>query len=619
MRVNQIVFFKVPLDNKYENVFNFGYYARFTNQILSIMKLNFPNMIYDVDGKAFKITNDKMTFTFKGDVNHSAKYLKFREYNYCALIENEGLPRFYFITGYSSLYDGVIDSSIELNIEYDYWTNNYANLVKESETQVIRATIPEYEKINNLFYSKGIISQDKQIETLTENEETGQLSNYKVLWMKIYTDGGPFYTYNKTSNTYIDIAGELEWYGVYGSSAQLPVIFCPYAIIDTADFTIVKTFTWGDAPLLASSAPNKTDHVVKAELTYYPPFSYTLNDNKIIINSEFAGIDVLYYKVENKYKPLVHNYSQGRGHYPNFSPVVYYVDEYVDFESMTSTQPTLLNPYKDDKVTISNFSDCIDCAKLYPFNYKLLNVNGNAKPFIIPSYCNNAKIKIYRRNITPYMVIEFYKWNSVTNTFTIVSRSNPVYLYGNGEMPILNDKYDTYIRNSGTTLQTRAVTSITNALVSKNVFSYATKLLGAGTEIATIGASLNDLKNQRDNIYTPSVNANGDYVQDLVFLRSVKYSNESQAFNEAFEEHIKGKYVNGVSFPIFRSHKYFDYIQTNSISLGNITNTNDREALRRIFSNGVRYWHLEDVSADIPNVTKTFNYSVNNTVYPEVT
>lgn len=134
--IKEITFFKVPFDNSYRNVYTFPSGKQTGSNINQEFVTYFPNTVWNIS-----VTHPVVLKETNGKIILSATYnvIDIKDYNYCSIkyhkITQDGESdywKFYFITGYSSMNQG-INPTTDLSLEYDCWLNNLQDILSDTE------------------------------------------------------------------------------------------------------------------------------------------------------------------------------------------------------------------------------------------------------------------------------------------------------------------------------------------------------------------------------------------------------------------------------------------------------------------------------------------------------
>lgn len=547
--------------------------------------------------RAIKQTDNMVTITID-----SMATVPYQSFNYVRLSQEAEYysgDLYGFIVGVTSQNDGS-KASCTLTIKLDSWANNLTKTKFATTTAVCRRThfsplqngrydnvLPAVSKINLLkeqYCVRPFGSEDGD-DTPTDPY---QPSRFEVLYLRITLDdfdAVKFSDGNKCTPLYADQEG-------------YPIIMQPLAVYDkilnnfsTKTFRI--SFNESDTACIIAGVSALTNvhdmigsnpHIIKAELTYCAPYILYFSYNTTASRYE-ASVGWYHYKpitIEGNSYGLGISWIAGA----NLSHA---------YDSYTSSQD-LIDVYQPEPLIIpgntidlSTLSIYEEYTRKYPFSYFELAYGGNSIPIINPDGCYHTRVEFFRYRLHPFL--RFMHESELGTTY---SKQYPVTNFG--ELLISSSAYDTYMRNNGNQLNTKAINSIVTgvggsaiALMSGNLSGAASSLLGASQTIDATTAKVADLKNMQDHITVPSYNAMDNVEQDMVFVyQYTPIGNDVKRF--ALDFHFHG--CNAPRYaPIFnRNREYFDFVQTANCDLPYITNMRERAELESAFNRGVTIW-----------------------------
>lgn len=547
--------------------------------------------------RAVKQTDSIVTITIDGMAT-----VPYASFNY-ARISQEAVyysgDLYGFIVGVASQNDGS-KASCTLTIKLDAWANNLSKAEFATTTAVCRRS--HFSPLQNGRYDN-VLPADTKINLLKDQvcirpfgTEDGDdiptdpfLPNrFEVLWLRLtlddfdavsFSDGG------KSTPLYAD----QEWY---------PIIMQPIAVYDkTLNTFSVKTFRISfsesdTACIIAGSSGlsnvnkliDSNSHIIKAELTYCAPFAINFSYNSSASRYEAA---VGWYK----YKPItVDGSSFGLGiswmAAANLTHAYDYYPRSQDLIDVWQPEPLAIPGNTINLATLSIYEEY--CNK-YPFSFYELKYGGYTIPIINPDGCYHTRVEFFRYRLHPFL-----RFAHESEMGTTYSEQKPVTNFG--ELLISSSAYDTYMRNNGNQLNTKAINSIVTgvggsaiALMAGNPSGAAASLLGVSQSIDSTTARIADLKSMQDHITTPSYNAMDNVEQDMVSVYQV-YAIGNDVNRFALDFHYYGCNTPRYA-PIFkRNREYFDFVQTASCELPYITNIRERSELETAFNRGVTIW-----------------------------
>lgn len=261
------------------------------------------------------------------------------------------------------------------------------------------------------------------------------------------------------------------------------------------------------------------------------------------------------------------------------------------------------NPYttKRDK----RFESKLLCA---PYRYNILTDWHNSPVIFKNEYMttDNVEIKFtygLSSNAPFRYWIKDYK-KDIEGRYTCLQQ--PLAL----EMPIISDKYATYMLENKNTIQANvtnasinAVTGIVSGAISGGgiggpygaifgaVSGAVSGALNIGAMIRSENAKQNDIKAKPDTILSStdsSFNIN-DKSTDIAFYRMRICCENEEIIAQIFN--MQGYKVNKVEKPNTRSRTRFNYIQTVGANIVGSINQSDLLKLKSIYDNGVTIWH----------------------------
>lgn len=635
MVASALHFFKVPMDNTYSNVYDF---PDFDNVIDSDIIFANLSSLFDsttvsvgLSDKSFKTTNGKTTLSIP------VLYDAIKNYNYLAVERNVGHKEyeFYFVTGMSSLNNGVLPST-NISIDYDCWMNNIASLSENILTQIYsQGHVKDVIKTANKYYPNSLLGDSADVNLIESANQ--DIPGEKVLWARIWLDGANVYTKSGDAYNLVNVPG------CYLNNLTAPVVFVPYAVVDTYKMTKLRGYTFGGSVSLDTPLSfGQIDNILKVDLTYYPPFTYSISGGKDITIytsglSTIAQSD-LYVKRDDSYVSIVNRIgkivssSNVYTQIPTicaygFTPTISGTDGAYDERRVLAQTITLSLPELSDYTADSFITDylTLPTAKIYPYQYNAICANGTISPIIYYPGAITCTIKIYSENVSPYYIIEYLDKDGVA-----LYTSKPIFVSNSGTLLTHASAYDVYLRNNGNTLALQYETLNTDAMM--NAVSKATMLSGAKSGIARrtivgaaagvydwyigkarLDARVEDIRNGQGKFNMPSYDANTNIMQDIILIRKFTPSDNYMVELAALTEQRYGKVLDFSGQLLDRNMKIFDFKRIDSPELPTITNNQERATLTAALQRGVCVWHMSaSASTNVKAALKSFNYNIHN-------
>lgn len=625
--ISFIELYKLPIDVDHKNVFDLGNYTgddyfgeiyNFLNtqyQSISVSLFDSPSSI----NRAFKNTNGEMIITIPRD------YSEIKDYNYALLmrgVESGGVVSrviekgiFYFVTGFSSDNQNTFSNpgkpTTTLKLKYDSWMNNLDAIYKCDRPQkIIRAHMPSYHTVDpsgNIFIPNYIYSENGNYRTIeksfdypvtnTYNAEVS--SRYKILWMRIWTDGEGLYTSESTESgiNYVEYNGR----GCYPSNAALPILCIPFGLFDIKEQEFKGNIKYRyngetilyDFPQYKSWSLAETNHIVKADFTFYPPIRYIFDteSNTIVIEQVLSKGLIWYKKDSSTYSNL-------------FSGLNYavletgYASREVDLIHIESKHAS----NSDFSALVLDYTKIESNCLIYPSSYYSLFIGGEKQILIFPYGADYANIHIIAGDINAKYYIEYY--SRKTSGDALIKKEKIKSLENQGEIIHINDSFDTYLRNSGNQTIVSGLQQIKNvAMAGAQLYAMPSASATVGFQNAVVeaknfAAKLKDIDNAQDSIFLANVDAlSNAYYQDLLMVRENNIVNPFDLNNIAIRQHLYGQEYLTMGKIIRNIKPNFEYLQTEDCVIPEITNEIERKEVEDICNRGVTKWHINN-SAD---------------------
>lgn len=640
MKIKSMFLLALPLDNTHKNVFMFppSYTkVRIAQQLADL----YPGISKSfTPTKSFKVTNGKSTLSI------DEPYDKIKDYNYMCITDGTNYY-FYFITGFSSLNEGT-NSSTNISVEYDAWMNNVLTIANSSHPiMCVKGHMPEFYKSD---YTSSVYPTFVQggSDTIANIERASTVTGKPIiLWLRVFTDGELYSSYN---------GGRVLTKGCYPDHSNCPVIMFPYLALDP--YTLeVKTVQVQHTVVIQDDASYyldgslvlaNTEHIIKADLTAYAPFSYnlTLSGSKYVLT------------FTDDYPTTVYTYtSGGSSSAPNTDYYVYRQENLETTkkicvgvarqtrtiaETYTIGAPAVSSTSLQSiaELTIEGIRSNTDLSRMFPYVYDAYYVNGTMYPIIFKKKATKWVMKIYCNRLQPYYVV--YQYNDSNN---LIYQSKPIPIENTGEILTLESKYDSFLRNNGNQIiaqQNRNVWNFTKSTVS-NVWATATgsaKAVGKGSKSAlatsagsgAIGialaygessmvdyelkAKINDIKNMQDEYNFPSIDATCNIYQDAVIFRKFTYEDETEINSVCVNQHFYGKQMPFVTTTNAQLMRLFQYVQSANANITEVKNADERREVNAIYNNGVTLWFIsaQNVTDFGTTALQTLNKNFNNEV-----
>lgn len=653
--IKEITFFKVPFDNSYRNVYTFPSGKQAGWQIHQEFVKYFPNTVWNISVShpvVLKETNGKILLSATYNV------IDIKDYNYCSIkyhkISQYGeldYWKFYFITGYSSMNQG-INPTTELSLEYDCWLNNLKDIMGISdEFTMIQGHINDCVKNKDLIYPKHIVSFDKNFpRTIVSTNEI--VTNVRILWLKCTLTGESGYYYKETDGPGGSIKGEIVPASCISSSAQLPIIYAPVGVYDfsqnkfldgcTLDSThfsedsegkpVTETHTIKISNFNFSMVDD--DSILEAELTYYPPFLYSgSTDHKSfsLIADGDNYIYNLYRKINGSYIPVVSNRSPEL-----YSGVVTGKTGTLITNTKLVFTYSIENNYMSYStyVSLKNKRYTQGATLTYPFKFNKLLIGSKEFTLIFPNNAKSCNITITVDGLLKYYIIKYIGYDGFT-----LSKSLEIPLTESFHIPVTSNPESVFYRNNANqylaqqnAISTRfQVESISNAIrvltarkassIGSSVFSQVSTAYEYELQNEQLNAKISDIRNAAETVENVANNALLHLPRFDAFLIINLNSNTEtiDAINTLDDIYRYGYKINKSSTINDLPMNIFNYKQFSSFIASTIYNINERKTIENALTNGVTIWNfMSDTDSDPVIQSKTEMQKTTNNLVKEV-
>lgn len=629
--IQEITFFKVPFDNSYRNVYTFpsgqqaGWYINqqfvkyFTNEVWNIAAFH-PVVLKETNGKII--------------LSATYNVVDIKDYNYCSIkyhkISQDGEVdywKFYFITGYSSMNQGV-NPTTELSLEYDCWLNNLKDILSDTEKHtMVKGHIKDVDYLagyGSTVVPRQIMSSAPDVKTLFTI--SNQKRRHKILWVKLTLGVKKLFTASVDGSSFS--YHEETIYSVLPADSQLPIVYFPLAVFDTGtrlyETTQYKIRVHNPNETVDLFIPNfnlsldDSGAIFNAELTFYPPFNYyLLDDTNIFEVDKDESLQIQEYFVkEDINAPLVRAFITAD---TGLASVIVATNK-------VRTPKQLYYVEQIKLPTISGY-DYLD-GELpqkyqYPFYYYEIEINGEKRKIIPPESTTDIEVitSILGESVVYY--IDYYN-----SSKTRIYREKPVPIYVMGSIPVVANPESIFYRNQGNQFlaQQEAVSTRYNVATTKNIINSA---IGIGTTVAGIGAknpkmvmsgvtsligsgmsqysesTEKNIQNQMfeskaEDLTNMAVSLNymsNNGLVSLMFQNAMMIYIHSAIENVSYTNTIRDIYRYGVSANKNDSlqeipHMIFNYKQYLEFFAPYIKNLNERNIVESILYNGVTIWNF---------------------------
>lgn len=665
--IKEITFFKVAFDNSYRNVYTFPSGKQAGWQINQEFVRYFPHTVWNISVShpvVLKETNGKIILSAIYNV------IDIKDYNYCSIkyhnISQDGEVdywKFYFITGYSSMNQG-ISPTTELSLEYDCWLNNLQDIMEISdEFTMVQGHINDCIKIGDYIYSKHITSFEKNYSrNISSINEV--ISNIRILWLKCTLTGDAGYYYKSTDGPGGSITGSIVPASCVSSSAQLPIIYAPVGVYDFSENKFLSNYIlesthFGEdnegKPVIDKHTIKISnfnfrlvddDSILEAELTYYPPFLYSVNNETKVCSLLIDGdnyITNLYRKINESYIPVVSNRSPElySGVVTGKTGTLVNNTKY-SFSYVIESDSLLYNVY-----TSKNANKIIAQAAIldYPFRLYKLIIGNNEFSLIFPNNAKICKITITVEGLLKYYTIEYIGYDNNN-----ISKSLEIPLNEAFQIPVTTNPESVFYRNNANqylaqqnAISTRfQVASISNAInvlvssaatatkgrvsdsaISSGVLSQVNAAYDYELQNEQLNAKISDIRNMPETVRNYSNNAllNLYRFDAIVIIKmSTNITVNVDATNAINDIYRYGYNVNKTDKVGELPMTIFNYKHYSSFIASKIYNINERNTIENILTRGVTIWNFIELTDTSPiAVAKTRMQKIVPNIVKEVT
>lgn len=651
--INEIIFFKVPFDNSYRNVYTFPSGKQVGYIINQEFVKYFPNFVWNIS-----VTHPVVLKETNGKIILSATYnvVDIKDYNYCSIkyhkISQYGEVdywKFYFITGYSSMNQG-INPTTELSLEYDCWINNVADIMQSyGKFTMVQGHVKDANvSTDNKVYSERISNRISDMEIQRTRVDTG----YKILWIKFVVGGT---LYELQDNSYV----KTEPTSVLSGDSQLPVGYYPAAVINTATMKFAQS---GEFTLNVKNKSNQHfsisinklnvsmsvgGEIVQAEYTYYVPFDVSLNiaTNTFTVTDAYpVGAFDYYVKKGEVYDYLIESArDEGdaikRNVFALFGTgIVRPVGDNINFTQIR-TSSLSKEDYENSEFNYNKIIQTIDS----PFEWYEIEINGERKRLDIPE--KTYAINLYTISIlgTAYYYFEFRDYD-----FSLIKTTIPAPIQTNGFLQLGLSGESAFYRNQGnqllaqqqaigTRLQTQTINNWISLfgsfgqIAGGNINGIQSSLHTIGNQYSAeteseiqnnmLNARKADVANSLDSFSTTSADANDViYNQNLIIFYRCKAIKNTTYYNNLNNIYKYGVCTNVVDDLMTLPHKVFNYKKYSDVDKKFVTNNQEDEVIRNILTFGTTIWNfILSTDDDLTKTSKMTMTKIVNNPCTEVT
>lgn len=581
------------------------------------------------------------------NINYDVDYSDIIKYNYCVVLDkrvgtnNQKKKYFYFI---SDIRQSNSAGKYKINLKYDYWSNNVANIYLNNFENVFnfvrRTNSPKYFPITNdkLYievdsdYKLSSVSSVNPLVSKRITNESITDVEYTLIFAKILLKGLSDKRYYKVAYTYS--TGTV--YEDFGCSAQyLPTQFVllPFGVYNTKSKELVKEakvfvdsggtsggytiFKCNDALKTFLEKTNVNEYISAIELTSIIPFI-----DSGVINRYDKETDTFY--MNNNY------YSGGLGTSDN--QVIGGNFIFCNYFNLGSCQKSFnfsegnLSADYNEVPKIIHFNDIsnlvIDTNR-YPYRYKGVEIGSSKYDFISGHGKADYELIIRGTGVGYTIYYNVKVGNKELNPGRIGNFPAKDIFY----LPFYGDNYTSFLLGNSNQLSAASNNSINTSLIKLTLASISATLgtviagispnlavAGIGAASAGVGVAANavlDTVNTQYNIES-KIEDSRNLLNDLkgnnnglvsIFTANVPIFFEASEFDKeeinqiAFDIYTKGSKYNGISDlkNIVSKGKYYNYIQTNvDILPFNSVDKNSLAELTKIFNKGVRIWNINE-------------------------
>lgn len=627
--IKEITFFKVPFDNSYRNVYTFPSGKQAEWQINQEFVKHFTNTVWNISVShpvVLKETNGKIILSATYNV------IDIKDYNYCSIkyhkISQYGEVdywKFYFITGYSSMNQG-INPTTELSLEYDCWLNNVSKIINNNKFISSKGHVTDV-----IFFGDKV--EPKNL-SFTANNLTYTFSSVNstrknvILWARILLSADEAYEFKDADYFQSKI------YSCSSGNNQLPYVYLPVAVYNRSskEYYPAKTYEFvvknGTGPNTEfyigcfNMSFNTTGVISAVDFTFCPPFNYYEDGetqlNRFIVDYEENGVKAseFYTKVNEEYNPIASvRFGVGDG------------NSYIISGRYYSTTPKLF--YKVEQfdmsgVQLSNYKSGNDVIKYqYPFRYYDVEINGSHTPIVLPEKTHSFQVVTKTMNDSVVWFIECFDQNN-----NEIYQTKEIPIYNNGTVPHINDPESLFFRNQGNQFLAQVdindMKYINNALQSSVSIAAGSVLMGSGmsagnAKLANHGggtlssgvsgfadATVNyfaqnkmfeakraDLANMTNEISIGSANAlESIFLQNVIIINKYEAIQNTEYYNLMYDIYRYGLQINHTDYTAYLPHKIFNFKKAENFEAPQITNNQERFVVESILNSGVTIWNF---------------------------
>ena len=607
MLIDSIILVKTPLDNEYKNVYKFELISVYIDFLLG-----FPNetiMPYLV--KSVKSDNT----SFNCVLLKSLTQLK--DYNY-AIINSNNTYYYYFVTNFESLNDSEENPSCRIFLEKDVFAN-YMTILRSENTpnKILQCHIDDtmLDSREEHVVCKNSLTTDNALPVVRNI-----VYNNRILWLKITTGREIEASLIGIPDLPFDTYANYRGCGDNPLSAQIKVFYVPF-IASNAKFAYIeyknenmedsvylRVRTMRDSRDEIYGILTSSDELLSIELTYYAPFSYHYGN----VNGEWSVIFPFSNMIENNKLLFAYFYSETDSNrtllyeqniFEPISPLIN--DNKVIFLCATqrfslnkesfnlniflrNALPDTISNIDGYNISIENYSLYEPRLYEYPYKYKSLLYNNEFHDIVPESNASTYKVEIDYYN-KPHALLKSY-----FDVFDEVPNIKYERLNRNGELQLVADSKEYYLRNNGASIGANNINAIGKSIRKKD------PSVGLETLISSV-ASIIDADNAKDIYTEPSINALDDLIyQDGVFAVNVNAYKNTYFYNQIGESfRYYGVNWNRFGKLIEDVRTDFRYIRTEDCSIPSVKNIEDRKKLESIFNRGLTIWNIRNPTSPL--------------------
>lgn len=621
MRITKLELYGVPIDNTYKNVFD-GWAS--SNESTYVCMRNYATKLgiypsqekYSGDIKSVKISDGIAKITVRGN------YFDVKQYNYALVYEGNERVTAFFVTNCVSENDGE-NSASTLTLEYDVWANNYplinANsggntLCTVKEGHIDRFATAVYN--GALRFSKIDLPIPRISPSMTKKPrlpfaptletDYGTISNATIpipVWYVFAMDE----EINVTGEGRVVTFDEAFYYVFFPAFAITATNVKPLLVstksTNASTSHILGTVTdgqhiWNIKDILTSAGAT---HTYYCGLTASPPFNYSVKYIEGRPTSEYP------YSFWISVDEPANIVNIGNTAVTNI-PVLFkqYTSEYTElYQSKDYITDEIAIRYNLDKsIPINkvkqNSFDCEIPYNYYPYKYQSANFGDKEINLVMPT--TSTRWEVYAKNTgfgTECRVRRFNFDNEETYEFFGVNR--------NFGVPLSVDKLSEFFRDNGARFLVSNISkgaSLFAGIAKKNVGAAISGTGGLLNNVATVS----DLSEQRDTFLIPSQFDNlSTRILDTLYVYDNECIEDENLTADLFVTHANGYIINQRMNFLIQHRAFFEYKRSDDVRFTYIRNINERRKLEEIFSNGVRFWHINNFNKTTNNLYRVKN------------